>query len=259
MAHTPAMIADPMAIGRGGQGAPPSPPPGTRVYAVGDIHGRADLLREINLLIHEDAYRRQAPRNVIVYLGDYIDRGDAPRGVIELLLNDPLPGFQCVHLRGNHEDILCRFLKDVSVGPNWFAFGGLETLEAYGVAPPEPVTGVAELQRAQRDLIAQLPADHRNFLRRLPVSHTEGDYFFVHAGIRPGVALKRQSRDDLLWIRDEFLESDETFPKIIVHGHTITAAPDVRRNRIGIDTGAYASGHLTCFVAEGRDWGFLQT
>src|SRR6185437_4423964 len=176
MAHTPAMIADPLAIGRGAQGVPPSPPPGTRVYAVGDIHGRADLLREINLLIHEDAYRRQAPRNVIVYLGDYIDRGDAPRGAIELLLNEPLPGFQSIHLRGNHEDILCRFLKDISVGPNWFAFGGLETLADYGVAPPEPVTGVTELQRTQRDLIARLPADHRNFLRRLPVSHTEGDY-----------------------------------------------------------------------------------
>jgi serine/threonine protein phosphatase 1 len=237
----------------------PAVPAGTRLYAVGDIHGRIDLLRALSQLIHQDAFRRQAPRNVVVYLGDYVDRGADSRGVIDALLNEPLPGFESHHLKGNHEDVMLRFLDDTSAGPNWLGYGGRETLRSYGVDPPNPYAPAVELQRAQRELGQRLPRSHLDFLRRLKVTHEEGDYFFAHAGVRPGVPLEQQRDEDLLWIRDEFLRSDASFGRIVVHGHSITRVPDVRKNRIGIDTGAFASNHLTALVAEGREWFFLQT
>jgi serine/threonine protein phosphatase 1 len=237
----------------------PEVPPGSRVYAVGDIHGRCDLLRGMHQLVHEDAYRRQAPRNVIVYLGDYIDRGADSPAVIDLLLDEPLPSFERVHLKGNHEDSLLRFLDDLGIGPAWLTYGGSETLASYGIRPPSLTASASELERAQRELRARLPERHRRFMENLELTHEEGDYLFAHAGVRPGVPLDRQSEDDLLWIREEFLLSDAEFGKLVVHGHTITAQPDVRRNRIGIDTGAFASGTLTCLVLEGTDWSFLQT
>jgi serine/threonine protein phosphatase 1 len=241
------------------RGAAPEVAPGSRIYAVGDIHGRVDLLRAMHQLIHEDAYRRQAQRNVVVYLGDYIDRGDDSRAVIDLLLDEPLPSFESIHLKGNHEDSMLRFLDDPSIGPSWLFYGGAQTLMSYGVRPPTPLTRPDELARAQRELRERLPMRHRRFLQALPLTHEEGDYLFVHAGLRPGLPLERQSAEDLLWIRDQFLLSDAEFGKIVVHGHSITPRPDVRRNRIGIDTGAFASGTLTCLVLEGTDWLFLQT
>jgi serine/threonine protein phosphatase 1 len=237
----------------------PEVPAGTRVYAVGDIHGRVDLLRQLHELIHFDAYRRQAPRNVVIYLGDYIDRGTDSPAVIDLLLDAPLPGFTNIYLKGNHEDSLLRFLVDATIGPAWLAYGGAATLLSYGVRPPEAATRREELARVQRDLARRLPERHRRFMAGLTLSHREGDYFFVHAGVRPGVPLEQQIEEDMLWIRDEFLESNAEYGKIVVHGHTITAQPDVRRNRIGIDTGAFASGTLTALVLEGTEWSFLQT
>jgi serine/threonine protein phosphatase 1 len=237
----------------------PTTPAGTRLYAIGDIHGRDDLLERLTLLVHDDAYRRQARRNVVVYLGDYVDRGGQSRAVIDRLLNAPLPGFEAVHLKGNHEDIMLRFLDDISIAPSWLSYGGMETLESYGVAPPRPDAPPAELLRAQEALKRNLPREHLDFLRRLRLSHEEGDYVFVHAGVRPGVPLAAQREEDMLWIREEFLLSHSSFGRIVVHGHTITRDPDVRQNRIGIDTGAFASGRLTALVAEGTDWYFLQT
>lgn len=241
------------------QGVTPRVPEGTRVYAVGDIHGRVDLLRDLHLMIHEDAYRHQAPRNVIIYLGDYVDRGEGSAAVLDLLLDEPLPSFETVHLKGNHEDSMLRFLDDVSIGPAWLFYGGAETLLSYGVKPPDASMRGDDLVRAQRELRQRLPERHRRFLEQLSLAHEEGDYFFVHAGVRPGTPLDHQSAEDLIWIRDEFLLSDEEFGRIIVHGHTISERPDVRRNRIGIDTGAFASGRLTCLMLEGEEWGFLQT
>jgi serine/threonine protein phosphatase 1 len=236
----------------------PRAPDGTRVYAVGDVHGRADLLAQINQLIHADGYARQAPRNVVVYLGDYIDRGPASAEVIDLLIDRPLPGFEAVHLLGNHEESLLRFLNDGTIIGAWMSFGGGPTLLSYGVRPPDALAG-REVVRAQDELRQRLPERHLRFLRGLQLTHAEGDYFFAHAGIRPGVPLDRQAPEDLLWIRGEFLASPADHGKIVVHGHTITTAPEVRRNRIGIDTGAFASGHLTCLVLEGEEWSFLQT
>jgi serine/threonine protein phosphatase 1 len=234
----------------------PRTPPGTRVYAIGDIHGRLDLLRAIHQLIHEDAYAHQAPRNVAVYLGDYIDRGDTSSAVLDCLIDQPLPGFQSVHLLGNHEDSLLQFLTDTGIGPAWLSYGGIATLHSYGVRPP---ASDRELSRVQEELRGKLPERHLAFLRGLALQHIEGDYAFVHAGYRPGVPLAAQVPQDLLWIRDDFLSSNADFGKIVVHGHTIAEQPDVRRNRIGIDTGAFASGTLTSLVLADDKWSFLQT
>jgi serine/threonine protein phosphatase 1 len=237
--------------------APPRVPDGTRVYAIGDIHGRADLLRAMHQLIHEDAYERQAPRNVVVYLGDYVDRGPASAEVIDILLDEPLPGFERVHLAGNHEDTVIRFLSDISIAGLWLEYGGAATLYSYGVKPP--AMNEADLLRAQDELRETLPERHLRFMRELKLTHCEGDWFFVHAGVKPGIPLEAQQPQDVLWIRGEFLGCDNDFGKIVVHGHTVTQEPDVRRNRIGIDTGAFMSGCLTCLVLDGERWSFLQT
>jgi Calcineurin-like phosphoesterase len=234
----------------------PRTPAGSRIYAIGDIHGRLDLLRAITQLIHEDAYAHQAPRNVAIYLGDYIDRGDASSAVIDWLIDHPLPGFASIHLLGNHEDSMLQFLTDIRVGPPWMAYGGIATLHSYGVRPPSTDR---DLPRVQDELRGKLPERHLAFLRGLALRHIEGDYAFVHAGVRPGVAFADQAAQDLLWIRDEFLSSNADFGKIVVHGHTIAEQPEVRRNRIGIDTGAFASGTLTCLVLAGEAWSFLRT
>ena len=243
---------------RRGPAAAPRVPAGSRVYAVGDIHGRADLLRQIHQLIHEDAYAQQAERNVVVYLGDYIDRGPHSPEVLDILIHEPLPGFQSVHLAGNHEDTLLRFLGDGSVVELWLEYGGIPTLHSYGVKPPV-LESSRDILRAQEELREKLPPEHLRFMRGLALSHTEGDWFFVHAGCKPGVPLEAQVPEHALWIRGEFLGCEKDFGKIVVHGHTVTDEPVVRRNRIGIDTGAFASGRLTCLVLDGENWSFLQT
>jgi serine/threonine protein phosphatase 1 len=229
---------------------------GARVYAVGDIHGRADLLRQLERRIEDDAAAAPSPRKVVVYLGDYVDRGEHSRQVIDWLLDHPLSGFERIHLLGNHEDSMLRFLTDVQIGPAWLTYGGGATLHSYGIKPPG---SERDLVRAQAELRDRLPPRHLAFLRELSLSHIEGDFYFVHAGVKPGVPLDAQALEDMLWIRDEFLCSRVDFGKIVVHGHTITEAPEVKRNRIGIDTGAFASGKLTCLVLDGETWSFLQT
>ncbi|MGH6933086.1 MAG: metallophosphoesterase family protein [Dongiaceae bacterium] len=240
--------------------APPLTPPGTRLYAIGDIHGRVDLLGRMHQLIQDDMAANPRDRQVIVYLGDYIDRGPDSAEVIELLLRSPVPGCQAVHLLGNHEDSLLRFLDDVEVGSAWLYYGGIATLVAYDIDVGEyPWRNEIEMMRLQAELRRRLPARHRRFLQGLPLSHTEGDFMFVHAGVRPGVPLDRQVREDVLWIRDEFLASPADHGKIVVHGHTISPDPENLSNRIGIDTGAYATGRLTCLVLDGASRSFMGT
>jgi serine/threonine protein phosphatase 1 len=234
----------------------PRVPEGTRVYAIGDIHGRLDLLEEIERRIADDAAASGAARNVVVYLGDYVDRGSQSREVIDRLIDRPLPGFERMLLRGNHEDSMLQFLVDVQIGPSWLSYGGVATLLSYDIGPPDTYR---DLIRVQEELRARLPERHLSFLHGLKLRHVEGDYYFVHAGIRPGIPLDDQRPEDLLWIRDEFLLSPQDFGKIIVHGHTITKTPDIKRNRIGIDTGAFASGTLTSLVLQSDSWSFLQT
>jgi len=237
----------------------PRVPPGTRVYAVGDIHGCLELLRTLLQRVRDHAKAEPAQRNVVVYLGDYVDRGTHSRGVVDLLLSDPLPGFASVYLKGNHEDSLTRFLSDEQVGTQWVSYGGAATLYSYGVRPPPLNADTDDLLRAQREFAQKLPSAHLAFFDRLSLMHVEGDYAFVHAGIRPRVPLDHQETEDLLWIRDEFLLSGLDFGKVIVHGHSISDEPVVRPNRIGIDTGAFASGHLTCLILEGAERSFLAT
>ena len=236
-----------------------SVPVDTRVYAVGDIHGRVDLLRQLQGQISADIRARRPSRAVIVYVGDYIDRGDSSRDVIELLLAEPVEGAEAVHLLGNHEAFMLQFLEDPSVGEAWLKNGGDSTVYSYGVGAPHLSDRAQRHQIMCDDLRSKLPATHLEFLRSLKQSHVEGDYAFVHAGIRPGVPLDEQVDDDVLWIRSGFLEDKSDHGKCIVHGHTIIDDIDVRPNRIGIDTGAYYSGPLSCLVLDGESRAVLQT
>jgi len=235
-------------------------PAGTRVYAIGDIHGRLDLLRDLHARIRDDAREYPAPRRVLIYVGDYIDRGYESRQTVDYLLGRPLPEFETVHLMGNHERTLLDFLDDASLGPGWLRYGGRETLFSYGIEwDRDLVSGEECLLRIQKELREKLPAAHRQFFSGLKLTHVEGDYLFVHAGVRPGIPVERQTQDDLLWIRDEFLDSDADHGKVVVHGHSITDTPELLPNRIGIDTGAFATGRLTCLVLEGNRQSFIST
>ena len=225
-----------------------------RIYAIGDIHGRLDLLERTIEAIHRDAARRDGA-SITVTVGDYVDRGLQSRQVIERLQVNPF-GMPYVALRGNHETLFESFLIDPSVGDHWRRLGGLETLASFGVPAREMMVG-RHYEETAKQLAASLSVEQRSFLASLRNSFVSGRYFFCHAGVRPGVPLDRQSEDDLLWIRDEFLNSAMNFGKVVIHGHTPVAEPDVRRNRINIDTGAFATGRLTCVVLEGESHRFL--
>jgi serine/threonine protein phosphatase 1 len=222
-------------------------PEHSRVYAIGDIHGCAHLLDIIHRVIRQDASDAPA-RRVVVYLGDYVDRGPESRRVLDMLTENPLPGFESVFLAGNHDAWMRDFLGDASVGWGWLANGGDSTILSYGVGLSTRTAGLEETRQA---LAKAVPEMHRGFLADLRLWHVEGDYTFVHAGIRPGLPLDRQHADDVLWIREDFLDCEDDHGCVVVHGHTITPEPEILPNRIGIDTGAFATGRLTCLVLEG--------
>lgn len=234
-------------------------PPGVRIYAIGDIHGRADLLRRLHGMIDADIDASCPQRAVAVYLGDYVDRGDGSRAVIDLLLAEPVRNAERVYLRGNHEEFMLRFLDDAAVGDLWLRNGGDATVYSYGVGMPAVADRDERFRLLRDDLAQKVPAAHLAFLQGLGLTHVEGDYAFVHAGIRPGVPLDQQVPEDVLWIRGEFLQSRVDHGRCIVHGHSITDKVDIRPNRIGIDTGAYFSGRLTCLVLDGESRAVLQT
>ena len=240
-------------------------PPGTRVYAVGDCHGGLEALRELRAAIVTDsalADMKGPPtqRRVVVYLGDYIDRGPDSRGILDLLIGEPLADFETVHLLGNHEALMRGFLDGEDIASVWLRNGGTETLHSYGLDVaalngPWPGGDAPALRAA---LTAAMPEAHRVFIDGLALSHTEGDYYFVHAGIRPGVSLERQGENEMLWIREPFLGSTADHGKVIVHGHSVAREPEVRPNRIGIDTGACFGGKLTALVLADNRQHFLQ-
>jgi len=232
-------------------------PPDLRLYAIGDIHGRVDLLDTLHEQIVADAAAANARENVIVYLGDYVDRGLGSKAVLERLVNGHPPRFSKVHLKGNHEAIMLDFLEDSSNGAKWLAIGGNATLLSYGVEAPSGRGSLAEYDKAQGELKEKLPVEHLAFLEGLELSYTVGDYQFVHAGVRPGTPLDRQSDRDLIWIREPFLSSPDWHGKVIVHGHSTEWEPEVYENRIGIDTAAYASGRLTSLVLWDTERAFL--
>lgn len=232
-------------------------PAGERVYAIGDIHGRRDLLDTLIDQIDADNDARGPAQTTLVCLGDLADRGPDSRGVIERLMQ--LDGARsCVFLAGNHEELLI----DVWDGKRQIAAtfnraGGRETLMSYGVSGETyDAWDLGEVTEATGRMI---PEDHIAFLRRFKNWHRIGDYLFVHAGIRPGVDIEDQELADLRWIRGDFIRSEVDHGVMVIHGHTITSDIDERPNRIGIDTGAFASGVLTAIGLEGGERWFLQT
>jgi len=239
---------------------PATVPEGQRVYAIGDVHGRADLLKILLTKIQQDALGGDYKgRPILVFLGDYIDRGFQSREVIDVLLGDLVSPFDTFFLKGNHEAAMLQFLSEPAMGPRWIQHGGAETLVSYGVRPPRSRTATDEWATASQELKRLLPREHLQFLMSLQLSVRIGDYMFVHAGVRPGVELDQQAEYDMLWIRDEFLNDTRPLGAVVVHGHTPASEPHRDSRRVGIDTGAYISGQLTAARFEHETVEFLST
>ena len=239
------------------RGRRPSLPAELRIYAIGDIHGRLDLLDELLARISSDIALRPTARPLYVFLGDYIDRGSASRETIDRLIEHGAT-HETVFLKGNHELIAIKCLSDRGLFDQWLRLGGLETLVSYGV-PAETLANGKQIAELQSAFHGALPQAHFRFFRDLKNSFECGDFFFAHAGVKPNVELSRQKENDLLWIRGEFLTSTDDFGKIIVHGHTPTHEIEVAPNRINIDTGAFATGRLSCLVLEGEELSVIDT
>ncbi len=231
---------------------------GYRAYAVGDIHGRLDLLEALLIKIERDIATRRRAKNVIVFLGDLIDRGPQSAQVIERLRTwkpqDAKPIFLC----GNHEEVLLRVLAgEATVLGDWLKFGGAQCLDSYGIDATQ--IGNENESVALAAIRSAIPAEHRAFVESFADTFRFGDYLFVHAGIRPGLAVAAQAKKDLRWIREPFLDDPNDHGFVVVHGHTISEQVEERANRIGIDTGAYRSGVLTAIGIEGAHKWFLDT
>ena len=217
-------------------------PEGTRIYAIGDIHGCVDQLEQLLKAIKKDAKDYDGDVR-LVFLGDYIDRGPDSRGVIELLTTSKVPGTKQYFIKGNHEEaMLDVFDGRAKKAASWLSYGGKEMMESYGVGRKALYDAGGDAGALLREV---MPDHHQQFFRDLRRKKRIGDYLFVHAGIRPGVPIKEQEDSDLLWIRDRFLKSDRDHGVVVVHGHTISGKPESKKNRIGIDTGCYATGRLT--------------
>jgi serine/threonine protein phosphatase 1 len=239
------------------RGRRPSLPAELRIYAIGDIHGRLDLLDELLARISSDIALRPTARPLYVFLGDYIDRGSASRETIDRLIEHGKT-HESVFLKGNHELIAIKCLSDRGLFDQWLRLGGLETLVSYGV-PAETLANGKQIAELQSAFHGALPQAHFRFFRDLKNSFECGDFFFAHAGVKPNVELSRQKENDLLWIRGEFLTSKDDFGKIVVHGHTPAREIEVGPNRINIDTGAFATGRLSCLVLEGEELSVIDT
>jgi serine/threonine protein phosphatase 1 len=234
---------------------------GQLVYAIGDIHGCYDLMKQLLRDLAVDAAARADGRQpILVFLGDYVDRGPHSAKVLEALVwLDRRPDLDIHLLKGNHEKALLDFMDAPERGGPWIGFGGAETLMSYGVAPPRLEGGAEEYRRARNELLERMPASHLRLLMRLELMAMIGDYAFVHAGVRPGVELENQLEEDLLWIRRGFVDAPGPFGKTIVHGHSWAAAtPQIHEHRLGVDTGAYSTGVLTALRIEDGEVGVIQ-
>ena len=232
-------------------------PDGMRVYAVGDVHGRLDLFDRLLARIEADRKRWPGAAEVVL-LGDYVDRGPDSAAMLERLAGGMPDWADWTLLKGNHEQaMLDSFDGDARALRAWLEYGGRETLRSYGTSVRVALGD--DMAAIVAELRTRVPAAHVELLRRLELTRRIGDYLFVHAGIRPGVALEAQEARDLLWIRSEFLDCKDDHGCVVVHGHSITREVTERTNRIGIDTGAYASGRLTALVLEGNTRRYMAT
>ena len=223
-----------------------------RIYAIGDIHGEFDLFCEALRLIKSDNGRRSPANSVILLLGDVVDRGSRSRQMLEMLQRFHTTSSGLLVLRGNHEEMLLQSARgDEAVQRLWLRSGGRQTLESYGIVPDD-FTRCSPLDRAKQ-LSAALGDETLRWLEGRPLSYRSGDYFFCHAGVKPGIDLGKQSTKDLLWIRNRFLFSDADHGAVVVHGHTEVCEPEILHNRINIDTGAYRSGRLSVIGLQGPE------
>lgn len=232
-------------------------PAGQRLYAIGDIHGRADLLDQLLARIEGDNAARGPAEAQIIFLGDLVDRGPQSAQVVETAaaMRDR---WRCRYLLGNHEEVFLKALRGDKKALAFFCrIGGRETILSYGVSEREYAE--ADYFELHALLLERVPQAHIEFLESFEDLIVAGDYAFVHAGVRPGQALEQQKPSDLRWIREDFLGHRQAFEKIIVHGHTITDEAEILANRIGLDTGAYASGKLTAMGFEGSERWLLDT
>jgi serine/threonine protein phosphatase 1 len=220
-------------------------PDGVVVYAVGDVHGQHRLLEDLLAQIQADAESHDRDTRILVFVGDYVDRGPSSRLVVERVAAG-VPAFETIALKGNHEQVLLDFIADPELWEVYRRLGGIETLVSYGVDRDLLVGSNVAAGTIHRAFLAVFPPQHHAFLRSLHLSYDCGDYHFVHAGVRPGTPLDRQTEADQLWIRDQFLTAGDVFDgRIVVHGHTPAREPERCSFRIGIDTGAYMTGRLT--------------
>jgi len=232
--------------------APATLPAGQRVYAIGDVHGCFERLVAMHEQIAADLAERPVEHAVLIHLGDYVDRGMESAQVVEwLVAGPPVPVQQIVNLMGNHEHMMLAAIAqaDAEAADLWLRNGGADSLMSWGVARTVP----------QQDWAAHIPVPHLVFLRDLAMHHRIGPYLFVHAGVRPGVPLREQTRQDMLWIREPFLSSKKDHGAVIVHGHSPRREPFVGANRIGIDTGAVIGGALSCVILQDEKLGFIHT
>jgi serine/threonine protein phosphatase 1 len=235
----------------------PSGPTGARAYAIGDVHGRLDLMEALLAQIEDDNRLRGEAKTWIIFLGDLVDRGPDSCGVINRLLNRPVPNAQSVYIKGNHEEFFLVALSgDATIIPQWLTYGGRECVESYGISNGWMLN--AKPGEIVERLASQVPASHVRFLEGMADTFKFGDYLFVHAGIRPGVELQNQVSRDLRWIREGFLDDRADHGIMVVHGHTIVEDVEQHPNRIAIDTGAYRSGTLTALGLEGSERWILQ-
>ena len=232
-------------------------PPARTVYAIGDIHGRKDLLERLVRIIKDHAGESD---HELIFLGDYIDRGPDSAGVVDFLIHsEALRDTDCTFLKGNHEATLLDFLDTPDVGSSWSTYGGLETLLSYGVQEIGLSKDEAQWANTSQRLRQKLPAEHLEFYQNLQSFAVRGEYLFVHAGVNPEKPLDEQTDADLLWIRDAFLGDTRQYDYMIVHGHTPQSEPSKDKRRIGLDTGAYQTGLLTAAAISAAGVEFIST
>lgn len=226
-------------------------PPGVRIYAIGDIHGKAEVLAKLLTRIEQDAQDFEGNLLIQLFLGDYVDRGEQSCEVVEQLLQTPPKGHDRICLMGNHEATLLDFLNDPTIIRPWLQYGGMATLDSYGVSLPQTLSG-EDLQTLHQEFQAALPDSHRQFFHSLRPCYQQGDYFFVHAGIDPKQPLEEQSFDTFLWIRDDFLNHPGFYEHYIVHGHTPVPSPQILESRANLDLSIAEGKQLGCLKLEGN-------